>query len=250
MNIKSSAPALQHGMEIIEMVVASGSGISFGELQKATGHNANSLNRYVTTLVSTGYIEKIAGPKYVPGIQLATLTRENNAYVSMAQKVQPFLNSIQQRYDLTGICFGVNSTFDHITVLARATSSTNLSMQSIGQKEPSNIIAPWGLTALAQLEDEKEALTIIEQNQHHIPETCTLEIMQTILTETRALGYCDDQARIISLYRRLAVPVFRTDRSVVGVIGIGSFANQISEGTVLELRTILLSYAKEISQQL
>ena len=71
------APALEKGLDIIELLSASEKGLSQGEIAKALSRSSNEIYRMLTTLVRRGYISRSnEDDKYILSLRLFSLSHK------------------------------------------------------------------------------------------------------------------------------------------------------------------------------
>lgn len=69
------APALDKGLEILELLAAVDGGLSQAEIAKQLGRSPNELYRMLDTLVRRGYVERIDGDRYAMTLKMFGLAQ-------------------------------------------------------------------------------------------------------------------------------------------------------------------------------
>lgn len=246
--MKQPAPALEHGLNILVEIVRHGRA-SFSDLQKATGINANTLNRCLVTLCNLGFVEKREDLKYRPGLRISIFDGAANVYQQMKKRARPIMEAYTRKYDVTTILHGVQD--DHIYVLDKVMSPVNLAMNDVGNDLNAvgeHVITPWGLlrmaVAKASLEDARQALIEVTSTRR---EVFDVDSIMRAYEETRRNGYCVDNYRFVDTMERAAFPIFGPEGALLGILGMGSFRGFLTGPVREEIIRGMLDEADSLS---
>ena len=109
MGKKYAAPAIAYGLKILEIITRN-PGLGFNKIQELAGINSNSLNRYLSTLIELGYINKSDDAKYLQGAKLTVLNDSINIYSIMKERARKYLELLEQEFRVTAVLFGITNT--------------------------------------------------------------------------------------------------------------------------------------------
>lgn len=206
---KSPAPALSKGLYIVDLV-AEEEALSFSQLQKHTGYNVSSLNRYLKVLLEAGYLIKNNEQKYILGLKPTRLANYKSMWRRLIQESRSRMKQLTDTYEVTILLLGFGD--QQYTCLAKTAHKDNLTMMNIGHTETvikSNI--PWGVAYGASNQEEdmshemKEAIQVYDSK-----------------------GYFTYKSGKQNEVTRVAVPIKDRHNQVIGVLGMGTFSNKLS----------------------
>ncbi|MBU5451346.1 winged helix-turn-helix transcriptional regulator [Acetivibrio sp. MSJd-27] len=244
MEKKYAAPAIAYGLKILEIITRN-PGLGFNRIQELAGINSNSLNRYLSTLIELGYINKSDDAKYLQGAKLTVLNDSINIYSIMKERARKYLELLEQEFRVTAVLFGITNT-GNISLLDKVLAVDNVSMQEIGSYDRGNILCSWGQLYLATLDNPH---SFIEKNYPDYYYSIHLDLFDMAQNFTRKHGYCDDELSSKSGLRRIAFPVYDHKKNLIGSLAIGSFGALINPSKAQRITERLEEYAKKISFQ-
>src|SRR5215831_7016502 len=96
-----NVPALERGMEILELVAKSKNGFTFSQLTRQLDFPKSSIHCLLVTLERLGYLQRLSSGRYVAGLNLARLAAAASHGVLLRQKAGPLLGELTQRTGLT-----------------------------------------------------------------------------------------------------------------------------------------------------
>ena len=92
-----SAPALEKGLDILELLSSSNSGLSQAEIAKTLNRTVNEIYRMLTILVSRNYIElNQDSERYELTYKLLQISSRHQPIKSLMKKSMPVLREIAQ----------------------------------------------------------------------------------------------------------------------------------------------------------
>ena len=92
-----SAPALEKGLDIIELLSESSDGFSQAEIAKELNRSVNEIYRMLNILVSRNYIEfDTNNERYKLSFKLLQLGSQNQPIKNLMQKALPVMREIAQ----------------------------------------------------------------------------------------------------------------------------------------------------------
>ncbi|WP_157949931.1 helix-turn-helix domain-containing protein [Vallitalea okinawensis] len=235
---KSPAPALSKGLHIIDLV-AKEETLSFGQLQKLTGYNVSSLNRYIKVLLESGYLSRTKDQKYMIGMKSVILSKSNTLWRSLVNRSKKVLEYISEKYEVTVLVIGYGE--NSYTALNKIAHKDNLTMMEIGHTEKDILThAPWGIPYLAY-NDESTKSNILAQ----LEEEKRVEINE-MLNEIEDQGYLTYKSNSHSEILRIAVPLVDRSGQLIGVLGMGTFYSKFHKDTFDTLIRDMLNGVEEI----
>ena len=248
--VKSPAPALERGLNLVELINLEEE-LTFSQLEQKSGINTSSLNRILKVLLSKGYIHKNSHGNYELGPKLYLFSQSQSVWKLLISKASPFLHDISDKFEVTVPLFAFLSN-NEITVLDKVVSPTNVAMRKVGEEKDDFIASPWGFLFLAELEPQ-ERKEFIKQNRAHYH--CDIkpisdDNLPELIKEAEKNGYADDKGLVYGNVRRFAVPIYGMDGTIIAAIGAGTFASMFDEKEVVELCEYMKVEAEKLNMKL
>ena len=91
------APALDKGLDIIELLSATDGGLTQAEIAKGMGHKANEFYRMLDRLLKRGYVTKEEGGKYALTLKLFGLAQLHTPVRRLASYATPLMRDLAER---------------------------------------------------------------------------------------------------------------------------------------------------------
>jgi DNA-binding IclR family transcriptional regulator len=85
------APALDKGLDILELLAGTAEGLSQGEIAKALDRTPNEIYRMLDRLVRRGYVRRVAGDRYEVSLKLFELAHQRPPMHRMISQATPVL---------------------------------------------------------------------------------------------------------------------------------------------------------------
>jgi DNA-binding IclR family transcriptional regulator len=246
-----NVPALERGMEILELVANSKNGFTFSQLARQLDFPKSSVHCLLVTFERLGYLQRIASSgRYVAGMNLMRMANTASHGILLRQKAGPLLAELTQR---TGLTAHMAIVEDNEAVL-------------IAKVEPcgTSPVATWvgkhidchctslGKALLAWRSEEQVADMVKRRRmlRHNENTICTLARLKEDLARTRQCGYSlDDEEEEIGV-RCIGAPLFGTSGDAEAAISISGSVEQISDGNMARLASLVQETAFEMSLRL
>ena len=226
-----TAPALERGLAIIEIISVHDEPLSFTRLEQLTSIPKATLNRLLKVLCGMNYLAKSPAGKYMRGAQCGLVGRPDNIQAAMHQYGPEIVRQVCQYTNNTCILFYWNGK--HTQVAAKEMHEMSLSMQTIGNISTDYIKTPWGWIFLECPELSPELKDIPKPSAEHYSFYAKNGFMLDIQENT-----C-----------RLAVPV-TSGTETVGALGLGVSISSPKTQLIKEYGSILKKHAKILSLKL
>lgn len=213
----SSAPALDSGLRILELIVERGE-IGFNQLKLSLDIPAASLNRYLKVLMERGYVEKSEQQLYVPGARVRNLAGSADSD-ELAPIVAPILEQVCATTGHTAIWFDwLNG---QMRCRDKRVAPEGIVMQEPGETRTDYAVQPWGFLFLGTLEAARRKLLLANGSLGAYPGRVPDEAeVERAVEKAAADGVYDDGGVLYPNIRRIAVPVFRKGR-IRAAIAVG-----------------------------
>jgi DNA-binding IclR family transcriptional regulator len=244
---KSVVPGLSRGLELIE-IVAQEKVVGFNRLKMQTGLNTSSLNRILTVLVASGYIQKDSNGKYILGYKPFVITRNESIWRLLIDRTAPVLHSLSTEFEVTALLYGFSE--DGITVLDKVAHPDNISMREVGHTKKDYLLNPCGFLYLADLPDEQRIafIKIAKTQKWSTLEPPSDKMLHEFITFAMQKGYADDLGSLLrNKTRRIAVPVYGMENDLVASMAIGTFTALLTQQKLKKITNRLIAMAHEIS---
>lgn len=235
-NFKGLAPALERGLELIELVAAADDPLSFTCLEKDTGIPKATLNRLLKVLCGMDYLEKSPDGKYQPGRRSGMLGRPDDIESALLEYGQETVRRICIQTENTCLLFYWDGK--HTRVCVKEMHEMSMSMQPVGNVSADYENTPWGWIFLE--EPEMDCQTA---NKSKFYKT---ELFRKKYAFYQEHGYMVDDNRDLV---RLAVPV-RNDNGVIGALGLGIGSSYPTQEIIDKFGRIMIEEAAVLARKL
>jgi IclR helix-turn-helix domain len=231
LNYTGTAPALERGLRIIELISAYDKPLSFTELERLTGIPKATLNRLLKVLCGMNYLAKSPGGKYIPGKRCGIIGRPDSVESAMRHYGPDIVRRVCELTDNTCILFYWDGK--QTRVAAKEMHEMSLSMQPVDNVSADYIKTPWGWIFLFCPELSPEITVDGAAYQKHYDYYLEHGFM------------LDQQANAI----RLATVVTSGER-IVGALGLGVSVSSPEKELIIAYGRTLKEYAGKLSIQL
>jgi DNA-binding IclR family transcriptional regulator len=235
---KSLAPALEHGLELIEYIGRADNPVSFTELFDTTAIPKATLSRLLRVLLSTGYLEK-NGRGYQSGIKCNILGQRTAIIDLLMLHGQTTIEAVCKATECTCLLLYWNGEFTQ--VFRKAAHPESIVMQPVDNISTDFIYPPWGWLFLAA---DETSLTIKASNQEFMN---SIEYQHKI-TYYHENGFTLDTANPHIV--RLGAPIKNSTGGIVGALGLGVNFNIKNHNKYKKLGKILKTKADALSKKI
>ncbi|MFN3607060.1 MAG: helix-turn-helix domain-containing protein, partial [Cypionkella sp.] len=112
------APALDKGLDILELLADEAEGLTRGEIVKAMGRSPSEIYRMLERLVARGYVSRHMGDRFALSMKLFVLATRHPAWRRLVSRAQPLMDAFAR--DMQQSCHLVMPTGGHALVIAQA----------------------------------------------------------------------------------------------------------------------------------
>ncbi len=245
-----SAPALEKGMAILEVLSESTQGVTMNELGGRLGRSVSEIFRMVIVLEKLGYIAADASDRYSLTLRLFHLAHRQYPVRQLTTCALPLLEALavqsQQSCHLSIYRQGRLVIIAQVDSPARWTLSLKLGTE-MGLTDTSS-----GQVLLAFCEEEER----LRMLQSHIPTDGELalseEQLRRQLSKVRKDGCSVMKSRQIQGVTNIAAPVRNQHWQVVAAVNVPHIAriDALHTPSVAQVRPMLLETAEQISRKL
>jgi DNA-binding IclR family transcriptional regulator len=213
---KSSAPALEGGLRILDLLRESSDGRSFGEINAALPQSKATVVRLIHVLIDMDYVVKHQQkPRYYLGPRMATVQPEAERIKRWVMRSESLLKRLSDETECTAVLFSWNGHF--CQSVAKAMHSNSIVMQPVGGIDSDFTSSPWGWIVLSDLKPG---------SRHGVD--------QRRIDEYRSKGYALDSGTAFPSIYRIAMPI-TSDGITVGFLGVGSMADTMSDTRISDV---------------
>jgi DNA-binding IclR family transcriptional regulator len=112
------APALDKGLDILELLADQAEGLTRGEIVKAMGRSPSEIYRMLERLVARGYVSRHLGDRFALSMKLFVLSTRHPAWRRLVTRAQPLMDAFAR--DLQQSCHLVIPEGGQALVIAQA----------------------------------------------------------------------------------------------------------------------------------
>jgi DNA-binding IclR family transcriptional regulator len=213
-----SAPALDKGLDIIEVLVDQPLGLTLNELAKALGRTTSEIFRMAVALQKRGYVQVDAADRYTLTLKLLELAHHQQPLKSLVATALPLMRELANRAKQScHLC----THFDGRIIVAAQVDSPGL--WSFGLK----LGAVMGLTETASghvllaFKDEAERTRMLaaQIKEHGDLNVDPAQLLRS-LEELRSRGHVIMPSRHTALVTNIAHPVFGVNEQVIASLTV------------------------------
>lgn len=214
---KYRAPALEKGLDIIELLAEHGEGLSQGDVAKALDRSQSEIYRMLSTLVRRGYVVRSAsGDRYSLSLKMFSISQRHPPIGRMIETALPQMRALTRRA-WQSCHMGMESNGD-IVIVASAESPGNWGLAL----RTGTVVGLWNTgtgRALAAFRSAEEVDTLIAMHRPAIgePELDRVEF-EAHLTRIRATGYELMPSATVAGVTNISFPIFDASNNVVAAL--------------------------------
>ena len=214
---KYRAPALEKGLDIIELLASHGEGLTQGEVAKALERSPNEIYRMLSTLVQRGYvIRSLSGDRYSLSLKMFSISQRHPPIGRMIEAALPRMRAITRKA-WQSCHLGMESNGD-VVIVASAESPGNWGLAL----KNGTVIGLWNTgtgRVLAAFRTDEDLECLIEQHRPAIGEP-SLERAEfdAHIQRIRTVGYEKMPSATAIGVTNIAFPIFGPSSHAVAVL--------------------------------
>jgi len=239
--------SLERGLAILACYTPERPVLGIAELAEQLGTTRSTTHRYVSTLVSLGYLEQDSSRKYRLALGAIDLGAALNA-TGLGEHARPELQALARRS-----CYSAEiAVLDGLEILVagRVLAGTRAAVDA-SLRLPAYCTS-MGKVLLAYLPGEQQAKLISEmQLLEHGPRTITsVAALHAQLQDVRREGFAIDDEELMGGTRAIAAPVRDESGDVIAAVGLVTYGKVIEAGELVDWHgAALLATAERISRR-
>ncbi len=240
--------SLERGLAILACYTPARPLLGIAELAEQLGTTRSTTHRYVSTLVSLGYLEQDASRKYRLALGAIDLGAALNA-TGLCKHARPELEALARR-----ACYSAEiAVLDGLEILlvGRVLAGTRASVEAT-LRLPAHCTS-MGKVLLAYLPSEQQAKLLSEvQLLERGPRTITsVAALHVQLEEVRNEGFAIDDEELMEGTRAIAAPVRDESGDVIAAVGLVTYGRVIEVDELVDrFAGAILTTAGRISRQI
>lgn len=214
---KYRAPALEKGLDIIELLAAHGEGLSQGEVAKALGRSQSEIYRMLTTLVRRDYVVRSEnGDRYALSLKMFSISQRHPPIGRVIEIALPKMRSLA-RQTWQSCHMGMESNGDIVIVAsAEAPGNWGLALKT------GTVIGLWNTgtgRVLAAYRTPEDIELLIEQHRRALGEPALDRAeFDAHLARIRRVGYEHRASETAVGVTNLGFPIFGPSGQVEAVL--------------------------------
>ncbi len=230
-----SAPAMIHGLAILEAVNTSTAPVRFAALEQSTGAARSTLIRLLRILVEEGWLEKGRGG-YISGSRLLSFCNPLGLSERLQRASQPFLETLMEASGNTAAVFAVEEGRN--VLIGKSVHPAAVTMREIGSRQVPDGASPWGWIMRAELDPSDRI--------RNLPEAARTAAEQA-WQDLEEKGWCMDDQVGLDLVCRMGVPLrLSSEAPLLGILSLGGNPLTMPAESRDALANLLLSTAQQI----
>jgi len=250
--MKSLAPALDRGIDVIELMASDADPLSFSEIQAALQIPRASLTRILTTLLQRGFIDKIQeNGRYRLGMRLLYLGNHILDKINLRSVAFPYM---QQLAKLTSETVELSTLDkDQLVLLDQIEGEGDVRLYSrIGAAYPYFHVTAIGKLYLAYMEQGKRGKSLQKIGLPSVTENSItdIDILELELATILQNGYAGENEELRKGVCRVVAPIFDHTGKVAGGLGIAAPAFRMRLKDFPKIGKIVKDIAYEVSMNL
>lgn len=238
---KYRAPALEKGLDIIELLADHGEGLSQGVVAKALDRSPSEIYRMLSTLVRRGYVLRSAsGDRYSLSLKMFSISQRHPPIGRVIEAALPRMRAITKKA-WQSCHMGMESNGD-VVIVASAESPGNWGLAL----RTGTVVGLWNTgtgRVLSAFRSEQEVENLITEHRRAIgePELDGYEF-NAHLERIRATGYENMPSATLVGVTNLAFPVFGPSGDVAAVLSC-PYLERVDDLEVPPLDEVIAMYA-------
>ena len=250
--MKSLAPALDRGIDVIELMASSSESLSFSEIQDALPIPRASLARILNILNNRGLIDKMQeNGRYRLGMKLLYLGNRIQDKISLRSVAFPYMQRLAQLTRETVELSTLDQ--DQLVLLDQIEGLGNVRLYSrVGAAYPYFHVTAVGKLYLAHMEPVKRRKSLQKLGLPAVTEKSItdIEMLERELETVLQNGYaCEDQELRKGVCRVVA-PVFNHTGELAGGLGVAAPVFRMDSEVFPKVGEIVKNIAHEVSLSL
>jgi DNA-binding IclR family transcriptional regulator len=216
--VRYAAPALDKGLDIIELLAHEVDGVTLNEIARALGRTSSEIFRMVNALCRRGYIEQQDGDRYSLTLKLFELAHRHKPIKSLTAAAAPLMREVVHRSLQS--CHLTVFHAGRVMVVAEVDSPERW---AFGMKVGAQV----GLTdtasgyVLLAFQDEVERRRMLASHQVVEGELDVDETdLLTIVEKVASRGYAQIQSRQIRGVTNIAFPILANSERAVAALNV------------------------------
>ena len=243
------APALEKGLEILELLAAKKSPLSMAEIAIELGRSKNEIFRMLSVLEQKNYLQKLdGGEKYTVTNHLFDLGMNIPPTSTLIEFIYPIMHEIAAE-SLQTCHISVRSQ-DHLVIIARVDSPGPIALSTKVGFAIKLIEATSGKLLLAWL-DKKEQKPLIKQQIKLLPTKISIAELEKQLDKIKADGVFLNKSTFMEGITDISVPIFlgSNKKKVIASLNIPYSQNSHALLSIDETVTLLKEKSRYISEK-
>lgn len=239
------APALDKGLDILELLARTDGGLTQVEIAKAIGKSPNEFYRMLDRLVRRGYVRRQEGDRFSLTLKLFGLAHLHAPLRRLVSYAQPVMRDLSTRAEQA--CHLAIYDRGAVAVIAQQDSPSYWAMAVRVGAQMSLFTTGSGQVLLAFQSESERNIMIDEQQRMH--GTALPENLNEKIAEIKADGFINMPSQQTAGVRNISAPIMSVDGNAIAVVTIPFIqpvgANAPNEETCVAL---VRKAADEISQ--
>jgi DNA-binding IclR family transcriptional regulator len=244
-----SAPALDRGLSIMELLASSTNGLTLPELTRRLKLPKSSVHSLLLTLERRGYLSRnTTAKRYLFGLKVFSLANMALNGIQLRERAAPFLRALMERTHLT-VHLGIREQ-DEIVLIEKVEAPGLLRIATWVGKRMDLHCSGLGKALIAYL-PEKDLLRLFADRilpRYNENTIVSSRRLREDVKRTRCLGYSADDEEGEIGFRCLGAPIFDQTGTAVAAISVAGSTVQITSENLTSIGVMVKEAAASISR--
>lgn len=245
-----AAPALEKGLNILEVLSDSYEGYTLNEISKKLDRSMNEIFRMVMTLERCDWVQVDENGRYSLTLRMFKLAHQHRPLRSLVSIATPLMRKLVNRARQS--CHLTVLQDAKVVVIAQIDSPERWSFglkvgALVGLRDTAS-----GHVLLAYRDEAERERILALHGPVDGESTLTKSQLDTVLKQVRVSGYAETPSQQVKGIVNIAYPVFGPNQTVVACLNV-PYLERVDLGvqpSVDELKEIVDGYAKELSEMM
>lgn len=245
-----SAPALEKGLDILEVLSDSYEGYTLNEISKKLDRSMNEIFRMVVTLERRGWVQVDENDRYSLTLRMFELAHRHMPLRSLVSMAMPLMRKLvtqaRQSCHLTVVQDG------RVVVIAQIDSPDRWTFglkvgAVVGLRDTAS-----GHVLLAFRDTADRERMLAMHGAVEGESTLTKAQLNKVLAEVRKSGYAETPSQQVKGITNIAYPVFGANNTAIACLNV-PYLERVDLGappSVVEVKQIVDNYAKKLSEMM
>jgi len=226
--VKYNAPALDKGLDIIELMSKEGIALTQAEIAQGINRTPSEIYRMLVCLEERGYLIRGANAgKYRLSLKMYNLSHTHTPFDELKRSARFPMQELSEITRQSCHLSVINN--DQLLVIAQKRSPSAVSLSIEEGTHFSLSITTSGITLLSMLSDKRRADVLSRDPDFSKWKKKQKEALYAEIEKTQQLGYRCSKSKLTSGITDIVVPIGVKDSNIIAVLAVTVFSSNLKE---------------------